>query len=105
MDKYVRIDKEKAKEYETRIVTLENDKRAAEEHLAHVDVIHNKFNRVSVAVWISVAVAMFAIGILSGNMIGVNRSLGNRQYSISLTGSSDNVANDVVLESEKTSGK
>lgn len=105
MDKYVSIDKEKSKEYETRIVTLENDKRAAEDHLAHVDVIHNKFNRVSVAVWISVAVAMFAIGMLSGNTIGVNRSLGNRQYSISLTGSSDGVANEAVNESEKSSGK
>ncbi|MDE6913767.1 MAG: hypothetical protein K2P35_08745, partial [Lachnospiraceae bacterium] len=72
MDKYVSIDKEKAKEYEMRMITLENDKKAAEEHLAHVDVIHNKFNRVSVAVWISVAVAMFAIGILSGNIIGMN---------------------------------
>ena len=104
MDKYVSIDKEKSKEYETRIVTLENDRRAAEEHLAHVDIVHNKFNRVSVAVWISVAVAMFAIGILSGNIIG-NRSLGNRQYSISLTGASDEIAGDTAGEPEKSSGK
>lgn len=96
MDKYVSIDKEKSREYETRIVTLENDKKAAEEHLAHVDVIHNKFNRVSVAVWISVAVAMFAIGILSGNIIGANRSLGDRQYSISLTGASADVENEAA---------
>lgn len=100
MDKYVSIDKEKAKEYETRIVTLENDKRAAEEHLAHVDVIHNKFNRVSVAVWISVAVAMFAIGILSGNTIGTNRSMENRQYSISLTGTSGGTVSNAASESE-----
>lgn len=105
MDKYVSIDKEKSKEYETRIVMLENDKRAAEEHLAHVDIVHNKFNRVSVAVWISVAVAMFAIGILSGNMIGANRSLGNRQYSISLTGASDNMAGDAADEPENSSEK
>lgn len=101
MDKYVSIDREKSKEYETRIITLENDKRAVEEHLAHVDIVHNKFNRVSVAVWISVAVAMFAIGILSGNLIGADRSLKNRQYSISLTGASSDVAD----EPEKSYGK
>ncbi len=100
MDKYVSIDKEKAKEYEMRMITLENDKKAAEEHLAHVDVIHNKFNRVSVAVWISVAVAMFAIGILSGNIIGMNRSMENRQYSISLTGPSGDAVSNAVRESE-----
>lgn len=102
MDKYVSIDREKSKEYETRIITLENDKRAAEEHLAHVDIVHNRFNRVSVAVWISVAVAMFAIGILSGNIIGTDRSLGNRQYSISLTGASGDATAD---EPEKSYGE
>lgn len=102
MDKYVSIDREKSKEYETRIITLENDKRAAEEHLAHVDIVHNKFNRVSVAVWISVAVAMFAIGILSGNIIGADRSLKNRQYSISLTGASGDATAD---EPEQSYGK
>ncbi len=105
MDRYVSIDKEKAREYETRIITLENDKKAAEEHLAHVDVIHNKFNRVSVVVWISVAVAMFAIGILSGNMIGTNRSLGDRQYSISLTGAPGDMADEGVSEPGQVSGK
>ena len=101
MDKYVSIDREKSKEYETRIITLENDKRAVEEHLAHVDIVHNKFNRVSVAVWISVAVAMFAIGILSGNLIGADRSLKNRQYSISLTGASSDVADEPEKSYEK----
>ena len=100
MDKYIDIDKEKSKEYEKRIVTLENDKRAAEEHLAHVDVIHNKFNRVSVVVWISIAVAMFAIGIFSGNIIGTDRSLGNRQYSISLTGTSGDASGGAVIGAE-----
>lgn len=105
MDKYVSIDREKSKEYETRIITLENDKRAAEEHLAHVDIVHNRFNRVSVAVWISVAVAMFAIGILSGNIIGADRSLGNRQYSISLTGASGDAADGMADEPEKSYGE
>lgn len=102
MDKYVSIDREKSKEYETRIITLENDKRAAEEHLAHVDIVHNRFNRVSVAVWISVAVAMFAIGILSGNLIGADRSPKNRQYSISLTGTS---VDETADEPERPYGK
>lgn len=105
MDKYVSIDREKSKEYETRIITLENDKRAAEEHLAHVDIVHNRFNKVSVAVWISVAVAIFAIGILSGNIIGADRSLGNRQYSISLTGASGDAADGMADEPEKSYGE
>lgn len=85
MDKYVNIENIKAKEYETRINTLENDKKAVEEHLAHVDVIHNKFNKVSIVVWIAIAIAMFAIGTLLGN--AMNKTSVGSQYSISLTGS------------------
>lgn len=86
MDKYVEIDAAKAKEFEARINTLENDKRAAEEHLAHVDVIHNKYNKISVAVWIAISVATFAIGVLIGNKIfGASNATANGHYSISLT--------------------
>lgn len=89
MDKYVRIDEEKAKEYENRMTTLENDRKAAEEHLAHVDMVHNKFNKVSVVVWISIAVAMFAVGALMGNALGTGKPSNGGNYSIQLTGPAD----------------
>ncbi len=86
MDKYIQIDNENAQKYESRMETLENDKKAAEEHLAHVDFVHNKYNKVSIIVWVAIAVATFAIGILIGaKFLGTSGGGSNGHYSISFT--------------------
>lgn len=86
MEKYVNLDNLKSREYETRMQTLENDKKAAEEHLAHVDFVHNKYNKVSIIVWVAVAVAMFAIGTLLGTKFaGGSSGGGGGHYSISFS--------------------
>lgn len=86
MNRYVDIDAAKSKEYESYINTLENDKKAAEEHLAHVDIIHNKYNKVSIVVWVAISVATFAIGTIVGSrFLGGSNIPADGHYSISLT--------------------
>ena len=102
MDNYVSLDARKAKEYEGRMTMLENDKKAAEEHLAHVDAIHNKYNKVSIIVWVAIACATFAIGTLVGAKFLSTPTVSGGQYSISLT--TDETQNEapVEVESETT---
>lgn len=96
MDKYVDIDNQKAKEYENRLNTLRNDKEAAEEHLAHVDIIHNKYNKISIVVWAAIAIAAFSIGAVFGsNFLAGGAS--NGHYSISFT-SPEAETEDAVTE-------
>lgn len=66
MDRFTTLDATKSQEYEARMEVLANDKKAAEEHLAHVDRVHNKYNRVSVVIWAAIALATFCIGLLFG---------------------------------------
>lgn len=97
MDRYVNIDAEKKKEFESYINTLENDKKAAEEHLAHVDIIHNKYNKVAVIVWVAISVATFAIGILIGSrFLGNANGPNDGHYSISLTTSEEESQTDTT---------
>lgn len=96
MDRYVGMDAEKTKEFETYLNTLENDKKAAEEHLAHVDIMHNRYNKVSVAVWVAVSVATFAIGALVGSRYLTGSSIpADGHYSISLTAPSMDQGEDI----------
>lgn len=97
MDRYVNIDAEKKKEFESYINTLENDKKAAEEHLAHVDIIHNKYNKVAIIVWVAISVATFAIGILVGSrFLGNENGPNDGHYSISLTTSDEEAQTDTT---------
>ena len=99
MDKYVDIDNQKSKEYENRLNTLRNDKEAAQEHLAHVDLIHNKYNKISIVVWVAIAIAAFAIGAVFGSrFLAGNASDGH--YSISFT--SPEVATETATEEMTT---
>lgn len=94
LDRFTALDGAKSREYEARMTALKNDKDAAEEHLAHVDRVHNKYNKVAMVVWIAIAVATFAIGVLvggmflgkyiggSGNVVSGN---GGGNYTITLT--------------------
>lgn len=101
MDRYVAMDTQKAAEYETRMNTLEQDKKSAEEHLAHVDAIHNKYNKVAIIVWVAIAVAMFAIGTLVGSkFLAGPQKPASGSYSIQLTAPQvENQATDEATES------
>ena len=86
LDKFASLDAMKTKEYESRLITLESDKKAAEEHLQHVDLIHNKFNKVSIVVWVAIAVAAFMVGMLWGTSRGAKvATSGGGHYSISFS--------------------
>ena len=102
MDRYVAMDAQKAAEYETRMNTLENDKKAAEEHLLHVDAIHNKYNKVAIIVWVAIAVAMFAIGTLVGSkFLAGPAKPASGSYSIQLTApQTENQATDEATEGD-----
>lgn len=107
MDKYVAIDAAKSKEYEVRMQTLQNDKDAAVEHLAHVDLVHNKYNKVAIIVWVAIAISMFAIGTLVGSkFLGTSAPSAGGHYSISLTApkneETSEESTDVESESEET---
>ena len=79
------------------INTLENDKKAAEEHLAHVDIIHNTYNKVAIIVWVAISVATFAIGILIGSrFLGNANGPNDGHYSISLTTSEEESQTDTT---------
>lgn len=86
LDRFQTLDAAKSAEYEARLTALRNDKAAAEEHLAHVDLVHNKYNKVSLAVWGAIAVATFCTGLLIGSLF-INRTpaVPDGHYSISFT--------------------
>lgn len=85
-DRYESLDAAKDAEYKGRITQLENDKAAAEEHLAHVDTVHNKYNKVSLVVWGAIVAAALCIGLLIGAMFLGRPAVSNPgNWSIELT--------------------
>ena len=67
--KYININETKDAEYEARIQSLDADRKAALEHLAHVDILHAHANKLSIIVWVAITVAIFCIGIILGNIL------------------------------------
>lgn len=105
LDKYASLDAIKTKEYESRLITLESDKKAAEEHLQHVDMIHNKYNKVSIVVWVAIAIATFVVGMLFGISKGAKTATsGGGHYSISFSreGEEGETPEDQTEEGETT---
>ncbi len=85
-EKYANIDRTVRSEYAERINTLTNEKKAAEEHLAHVDKIHNKYDKISITIWVAIAIATFCIGaVVGGKFFNSASNPFNGQFSISLT--------------------
>lgn len=83
LDKYANLDADKTKIYEERMKTLEEDKISAQEHLAHVDITHNKYNKISIIVWVAVTVAFFTIGLLvGGKVLGPQAQAGGGTFNV-----------------------
>ena len=83
-ERFSTVQNDTRNEFEERINTITQDKLAAEEHLAHVDTVHNKYNKASVIAWAAIVAATFCIGTIFGaNTIKTSTNGGH--YTLTFT--------------------
>ena len=70
MESYVDVDNKRKTEYESRIVQLENDKKAGEDHLEHVIENHRHMSRMAIVAAVIAVIAFLAIGLVAGYFFG-----------------------------------